>query len=44
MMQWLWKLAAVIAAVVAALAWFGKTRTPDYIEIYSDDEDDDELF
>lgn len=44
MFQWLWKLAAVVAAVAAALAWFGKSHPAEYIEIYSDDDDDDELF
>lgn len=30
---------AAVAAALAALSWFDKAGTPEYIEIYSDDED-----
>ena len=32
-------VAAAVAAALAALSWFDKAGTPEYIEIYSDDED-----
>lgn len=32
-------VAAAVAAALAALSWFDKVGTPEYIEIYSDDED-----
>lgn len=31
-------VAAAVAAALAALSWFDKAGTPEYIEIYSDDE------
>ena len=39
-------LGAVIAALaaLAALAYFEKTSTPEYIEIYSDDDDENDAF
>lgn len=36
-------LGAVIAAL-AALAYFEKASTPEYIEIYSDDDDENDAF
>lgn len=42
MLQFLLKLFAVAAAVVAAVAalsWFDKSGSSDYIEIYSSDDD-----
>lgn len=45
MFKFILKVFAVAAAVAAALAalaalsWFDKAGTPEYIEIYSDDED-----
>ena len=36
-------LGAVIAAL-AALAYFEKTSTPEYIEIYSDNDDENDAF
>ena len=35
---------AVIAAAVCALAYWDKKTTPDYIEIYSDGEDEEDAF
>jgi len=39
MFKFILKVFAVAAAVAAALSWFDKAGTPEYIEIYSDDED-----
>ncbi len=43
MLKFLLKLLAwlgAVAAAVVALTYLGKNRSNDYIEIYSDDEDD----
>ena len=37
-------LCALIAAAVCALAYWDKKTTPDYIEIYSDGEDEEDAF
>ena len=32
-------VAAAVAAALAALSWFDKAGTPEYLDIYSDDAD-----
>ena len=41
MLRWLWKLAVALAAIIAAVAWLDHSNSTEYIEIYSDDEEED---
>jgi len=44
MLQWIWKLAVALAAIVAAVAWLDRSNTQEYIEIYSDDDEEEDAF
>ena len=44
MLQWIWKLAVALAAIVAAVAWMDRSNTQEYIEIYSDDDEEEDAF
>ena len=44
MLQWIWKLAVALAAIVAAVAWLDRSNTQEYIEIDSDDDEEEDAF
>lgn len=44
MLRWIWKLVVALAAIIAAVAWLDHSGTQEYIEIYSDDDEEEDAF
>ena len=44
MLRWIWKLAVALAAIIAAVAWLDRSNAQEYIEIYSDDDEEEDAF
>lgn len=44
MWRWLWKLAVALMAILAAVAWLDHSNSQEYIEIYSDDDEEEDAF
>lgn len=44
MLRWLWKLALALLAIFAAVAWLDHSNTQEYVEIYSDDDEEENAF
>ena len=44
MLRWLWNRAAALLAIFAAVAWLDRTGSQEYIEIYSDDDEEEDAF
>lgn len=44
MLKWIWKLAVALAAIIAAVAWLDHSNSQEYIEIYSDDDEEEDAF
>lgn len=44
MLRWLWRLALALLAILAAVAWLDRSNTQEYVEIYSDDDEEENAF
>ena len=44
MWRWLWKLAVALLAILTAVAWLDHSNSQEYIEIYSDDDEEEDAF